>query len=387
MNKDKIVKLLAIVSFLFVFSDTITMAQKKTVEIRVLQTSDVHGCFFPYDFIDRQPAEGSMARVSSYVKKLRKAYGDRLLLFDNGDILQGQPTCYYCNYIKPSKSNVAPSVINYMGYDAQTVGNHDIETGHSVYDKWISEVECPMLGANVLDTSTGKPYLKPYEVFVRDGVRIAVIGMLTPAIPNWLNEQLWSRMRFDDMTESAKYWIEHVKEKEHPDVIIGLFHSGWSGGIKTNMYEENASLRIAREVPGFDLILYGHDHKSNKETVDNALGSTLCLNPSSNAEYVCDTQIKLTLDNGRMVSKNITGNVVDIRKQPVDEEFMAHFKSDIDCVNAFVNRKIGTFKNSIYTRDSYFGSSAFCDFIHNLQTLKSQVPTYLSTPHCLLTQA
>lgn len=367
MNKDKIVKLLAIVSFLFVFSDTITMAQNKTVEIRVLQTSDVHGCFFPYDFIDRQPAEGSMARVSSYVKKLRKAYGDRLLLFDNGDILQGQPTCYYCNYIKPSKPNVAASVINYMGYDAQTVGNHDIETGHSVYDKWISEVECPMLGANVLDTSTGKPYLKPYEVFVRDGVRIAVIGMLTPAIPNWLNEQLWSGMRFDDMTESAKYWIGHVKEKEHPDVIIGLFHSGWSGGIKTNMYEENASLRIAREVPGFDLILYGHDHKSNKETVGNALGSTLCLNPSSNAEYVCDTQIKLTLDNGRMVSKNITGNVVDIRKQPVDEEFMAHFKSDIDCVNAFVNRKIGTFKNSIYTRDSYFGSSAFCDFIHNLQ--------------------
>ena len=155
MNKDKIAKLLAIVSFLFVFSDTNTMAQKKTVEIRVLQTSDVHGCFFPYDFIDRQPAEGSMARVSSYVKKLRKEYGDRLLLFDNGDILQGQPTCYYCNYIKPSEPNVAASVINYMRYDAQTVGNHDIETGHSVYDKWISEVECPMLGANVLDASIG----------------------------------------------------------------------------------------------------------------------------------------------------------------------------------------------------------------------------------------
>ena len=95
MNKDKIVKLLAIVSFLFVFSDTITMAQKKTVEIRVLQTSDLHGSFFPYDFIDRQPAEGSMSRGSSYVKILRKAYGDRLLLFANGDILQGQPTCDY----------------------------------------------------------------------------------------------------------------------------------------------------------------------------------------------------------------------------------------------------------------------------------------------------
>lgn len=79
-----------------------TMAQTKTVEIRILQTSDVHGSFFPYDFISLKPAEGSMARVSSYVKKLRETYGDNLLLFDNGDILQGQPTCYYCNYIKPS---------------------------------------------------------------------------------------------------------------------------------------------------------------------------------------------------------------------------------------------------------------------------------------------
>lgn len=344
-----------------------TMAQTKTVEIRILQTSDVHGSFFPYDFISLKPAEGSMARVSSYVKKLRETYGDNLLLFDNGDILQGQPTCYYCNYIKPSIPNVAASVINYMGYDAQTVGNHDIETGHAVYDKWIKEVECPMLGANIIDTSTGKPYLKPYEIFVRDGVRIAVIGMLTPAIPNWLNEQLWSGMRFDDMTESAKFWLEHVKTNEHPDVIIGLFHSGWDGGIKTDKYEENAVLRIAKEVPGFDLILYGHDHKSHKEAVDNVSGTTLCLNPSSNAEFVCDASIIVTYNDGHITSKNVEGNVVDIRQQPIDQDFMTRFKSDIDSVNTFVNRKIGTFTKSIYTRDSYFGNSAFCDFIHDIQ--------------------
>ena len=300
-----------------------TMAQTKTVEIRILQTSDVHGSFFPYDFISLKPAEGSMARVSSYVKKLRETYGGNLLLFDNGDILQGQPTCYYCNYIKPSIPNVAASVINYMGYDAQTVGNHDIETGHAVYDKWIKEVECPMLGANIIDTSTGKPYLKP--------------------------------------------WLEHVKTNEHPDVIIGLFHSGWDGGIKTDKYEENAVLRIAKEVPGFDLILYGHDHKSHKEAVDNVSGTTLCLNPSSNAEFVCDASIIVTYNDGHITSKNVEGNVVDIRQQPIDQDFMTRFKSDIDSVNTFVNRKIGTFTKSIYTRDSYFGNSAFCDFIHDIQ--------------------
>ena len=343
-------------------------AQDKTIEIRIIQTSDVHGCFFPYDFIDRKPAEGSLARVSSYIKRLRNAYGDNLLLFDNGDILQGQPTCYYCNYVKPELPNVAASVINYLGYNAQTVGNHDIETGHAVYDKWISEVKCPMLGANITDTRTGKPYLKPYEIFVCDGVRVAVIGMITPAIPNWLNKQLWEGLRFENMTESAKLWIEQVKAKEHPDVIIGLFHSGRDGGITTGSYAENATLSIAKNIPGFNIILYGHDHKSNKESVTCIDGSkVLCLNPSSNANYVCDATIRLNICNGKVTGKTITGDVCDIRKETVDEDFMSHFKNDIDSVQAFVNRKIGTFRHSIHTRDSYFGNSAFCDFIHELQ--------------------
>lgn len=344
------------------------MAQKRTVNLRIIQTSDVHGSFFPYDFINREPASGSLARVSSYVKGLRKIYGKNLILMDNGDILQGQPSCYYCNYVKPEIPNVAASVINYMKYDVQTIGNHDIETGHAVYDKWISEVECPMLGANIINTSTGKPYLKPYEIMERDGIRIAVMGMLTPAIPNWLNEELWKGLRFEDMLQSCKQWMEHIKKNEHPDIIIGLFHSGLSGGIVTDEYEEDATLSVAKELPDFDLILYGHDHRKNKETVTNRAGrEVICLNPSSNAYFVCDAQIQVTLTDGIVTGKSITGDIYDIRNQPIDEEFMSYFKNDIDSINAFVNRKIGVFRNPVYTRDSYFGNSAFCDLIHNLQ--------------------
>ena len=142
-------------------------AKKKTVTLRIIQTSDVHGCFFPYDFINRKPLEGTLARVSTYVSQLRKTYGNNLILVDNGDILQGQPSCYYCNFVKTDIPNVAASVINYLRYDAQTMGNHDVETGHAVYDKWIKEVNCPMLGANIIDTSTGQPYVKPYTIIER----------------------------------------------------------------------------------------------------------------------------------------------------------------------------------------------------------------------------
>ena len=162
----------------------------KTMEIKIVETSDVHGSFFPYDFIRRKPKAGSLARVSTYINNLRKEHGENVLLLDNGDILQGQPICYFYNYINTKDENIAAKIINYMKYDAATIGNHDVETGHAVYDKWASEVKCPMLGANVIDVKTQKPYFLPYTVFERQGAKIAVIGMLTPAIPNWLTENL-----------------------------------------------------------------------------------------------------------------------------------------------------------------------------------------------------
>lgn len=343
-----------------------TMAQ--TVTIKVIQTSDVHGSFFPYDFINRKDKKGSLARVSTYVKQARKTYGKNVILLDNGDILQGQPTCYYCNFIKPEMPNLAASVINYMGYDAQTVGNHDVETGHAVYDKWISEVKCTMLGANIIDIKTGKPYVKPYAVICRDGIKVVVLGMLTPAIPNWLKESLWSGLRFDNIVTSAQYWVDYIRKNERPDVLIGLFHSGREGGIHTPEYDEDASFTVAREVPGFDIILFGHDHTRYSGSIKNKDGKDiLCLNPSCDALMVSDATINITKKNGKVVRKAITGDVISITKEPIDEDFIRHFQTDIDSVKAFVNRRIGRFENTIYTRDCYFGSAAFTDFIHDLQ--------------------
>ena len=347
---------------------TTAKTNAKTVEIRVIQTSDVHGCFFPYDFIARKPKEGSMARVCSYVNWLRSDYGDRLLLLDNGDILQGQPTCYYCNYVKPHMPNVAAEVVNYMRYDAQTIGNHDVETGHAVYDKWIGEVECPMLGANIVDTQTGKPYVEPYAIFVRDGVKIAVLGMLTPAIPYWLNEELWSGMRFEEMVGSCQKWMDRLRNVEHPDVVIGLFHSGLDGGIKTAQYQEDAAAKVAQMVEGFDLIVYGHDHAKYEGTVKSAQGKdVLMLNPSSNALYVADARISVTKQGGKLIDKKVEGKLVDIRQEQPDPAFVSRFQASTDSVSAYVNRTIGTFTNDIHSRDCYFGPSAFSDFIHDLQ--------------------
>ncbi len=344
-------------------------AKKKTVTIKVIETSDVHGCFFPDDFINRKPLKGTLARVMTYVEELRKTHGKNVILVDNGDILQGQPTCYYYNYIKTDLPNVAAEVINYMGYDAETFGNHDVETGHAVYDKWIREVKCPMLGANIIDTKTGKPYVRPYTILERDGVRIAILGMLTPAIPNWLNEEVWSGLRFKEMVSCARYWVKYLQENEHPDVVIGLFHSGKDGGIVTESYEEDASDRVAREVPGFDLILYGHDHTVHNDVVTNVAGQkVVCLDPSCNALNVASATIEIEKGRkGKILSKRVSGEIVSVEDLPIHQPYVEHFQASIDSVKSFVDRRIGEFESAIYTRDCYFGSAAFTDFIHDLQ--------------------
>lgn len=344
------------------------MAEKKTVKLRIIETSDVHGYFFPYDFVQQKPIEGTLTRVNTYVNKLRQEYGNNLLLIDNGDILQGQPSCYWSNYVMTTDQNIAAKMVNYMRYDAETIGNHDMEPGHAVYDKWISEVNCPVLGANVIDRRTGKPYLKPYTIFIRDGVKIAVIGLLTPTIPCWLNESVWDGLEFQDMVTSAKKWIKHVREVEHADLVIGLFHSGKEGGLILNGAEEDATARVAHEVPGFDIIFYGHDHKTHNEWIRNVEGKqVLTLDPSCFALNVADTQIDLTYENGKLKRKDIKGDIVSVRKEDIDQQMTRHFQPEFDLIKQYVDRKIGHFETNVTTRDCFFGNSAFIDFIHSMQ--------------------
>lgn len=360
---------------------TSNAAKQSTVTLHILETSDVHGCFFPYDFINKRPMGGSMARVSSYVNRIRTENPEGVILLENGDILQGQPINYYYNYLATEKQNIASQCVNYMRYDAQNWGNHDVETTHACYDKWDAELQCPVLGANVIDTKTNNPYLKPYTIIERQGVRVAVIGMLTPAIPSWLTESIWQGLAFKDMVETARYWMEYVKKNERPDVIVGLFHAGKDGGIVTPLYRENQSLEVAREVPGFDIVMYGHDHSRFMETITNNAGqNVLLINPANNAQTVAEAIVTVTKKGKHVVSKEIKGNLVDVRNEEIDAAFMQHFKGEVDEVNAWADRKIGTIEQTITTRDCFFGSSAFTDLIHNLQLQLTDADVSFTAP-------
>lgn len=356
-------------------------AQEKVVKLKIVETSDVHGNFYPYDFVRRQPSAGSLARVYTWVQQERRRFGDNLILLDNGDILQGQPSAYYYNYIDTVSPHLTAEMLNFMAYDAGNMGNHDIETGRAVFDRWTGDCRFPVLGANILDTATGKTHLKPYVVLEREGVKIAVLGMITPAIPMWLSENLWPGLRFEDMEAAARKWIPFIREQEKPDVIIGLFHAGknavWMGG----KYRDNASVEVASRVPGFDVVLAGHDHARACFKVANEAGdSVLVVNPANNAVTVGDVEITLTLRGGKVTDKLVEGHLTDVGVLEPSPEFMQHFAGQYDAIQAFVSKKIGRFTQPISTRPAYFGPSAFVDLIHRLQLEIGKAEISLAAP-------
>lgn len=354
--------------FLLLWAFLSLSATTREVKLKLIETSDIHGNFFPYNFITQQDWNGSFARVYTYVQQERQTYGDNLLLMDNGDILQGQPSAYYYNFMDTVSTHITAAIMNYMGFVVGNMGNHDVEAGHSVYDRWIKQCKFPILGANIIRTSDGQPYLKPYEIIERDGIKIAVLGMITPAIPTWLPETLWKGLSFADMEQTARKWIPIIQEKEKPDVVIGLFHAGKEARTVAGKYREDASAEIAERIPGFDIIMMGHDHRRFCGKIANAQGdSVLLINPANNGRTVGDIEICLTVDGDKVVRKSIQGTLTDMDKLQPSQEFMAQFTPQYQAVKTFVSEKVGTFTETISTRPAYFGPSAFIDFIHSLQ--------------------
>jgi 2',3'-cyclic-nucleotide 2'-phosphodiesterase/3'-nucleotidase len=356
----------------------------KDKAITILETTDLHGVILPYDFIEKKDLKASLAGVSTYVKKTRN--GKRpVILLDNGDNLQGQPTVYYYNFIDTVSPHIITGALNFLGYDAGTVGNHDIEAGHSVYDRLVKEYNFPLLAANAVNKATGKPYFKPYTIIEKNGIRVAVLGLITPSIPDGLPPELYSGIEFRDMLETAKFYMPLIM-KEKPDLVVGLFHSGWDDrgnqAREGSHNDENGSSAVAWNVPGFDVILNGHNHNVvNKKFVNSAGDTVLILEGGSRAEKIARADVIFRKDKitGKM-HKTANGKIIDVDNYSPDDEFIKKFSVQNGVIMDYVSKVIATSEATISSRDSYFGSSPFVDMVHSIQLDITKADISFSAP-------
>ena len=328
----------------------------KETTLTFLETTDTHG---RYD---------EFANDAHLIKTMKSELGDKLILLDNGDNMQGT-VFQYCSNHDPEHPNLVSEVLNYLPYDAICVGNHDIEAGRRVFDRVYSEAKMPVLAANVIDEATGEPYFVPYTIIERDGFKIAVLGLLTPYVVTWVPDRLRPGLRFEQLEAAAEKWVKHIREKEHPDLMVGLFHSGWepmAQNLPTDhpLGRENATKWVAENVPGFDLIFYGHDHRAKAEKRVNVAGDTVCvLNSGHRAQCLAKAEVKLKKGHKPQISIEI----VPSDGEEKDSEFLAMLQPYLDRAREYQGQIVAELPVDVFSDDAFKGPCLWVDEIHRCQ--------------------
>lgn len=348
-------------------------------QVTICATTDVHGAYFDSLYVDNMANRTSLANVSSYMKEVR-ASGVQPILIDVGDNLQGDIAAYYFNYVATDVPHLMPRIMEYLGYDAVVVGNHDIETGHSVYDRITRELKMPYLAANaafdrdengVADMDedpksklVSDAYFLPYCIIDRGNVKVAVIGMTNANIKSWLSESYWNGMDFQLIHDISQKLIDKVIAKERPQLVVLAVHSGTGTDLPDR---ENEALYLASTLEHVDLVLNGHDHRPLAKEVENPAGSVVLLNEGMKAKYVGQADFTLRVKNGKLIERNVDYKLIPMEQYPVDTAYMAEFRDDFQAVKVYATRPIGRLSDHIFLADALDGPSSYVNLLHTVQ--------------------
>jgi len=253
-------------------------------------TSDTHGYVYPTDFI-------SPGVLRQGLLRMRFPKDGNTLVLDGGDTLQGSPLTYYCR----TKGIPMPcaAVMNDLGYDYITLGNHDFNYGYETLSDYLCQSHAVCLCANVQDRTNRLPIL-PYAVrTLENGLRVGIIGIVT----NWIN--LWERpenlthVSVNDPLQAARDAVQALQGKA--DVLIGLYHGGFERDVETGKpvsnTNENIGWRLCEELP-FDILLTGHQHVPMANLVIH--GTHVAQTPGNAKAYVC-----LTIDDTGAIASRL----------------------------------------------------------------------------------
>ncbi len=338
--------------FLVIFCLLLSSCSSESVSFCVLETTDLHGHF-----------DGPVMKTATYIRQMQEKYDDRLLLLDAGDYLQGTPGVYYSNFIDTVDQHICSRFFNFFPYTAIGVGNHDIEAGIETFNRVYRQAEMPVICANVVEKESGTPYFTPYIIIKKRGIKIAVLGLLTPYVSSWVAAHLRPGLDFLSIEKAAREWVVTIKEKENPDIIIGLIHTGADGGMEGSLGLENAATWIARNVPGFNLICYGHDHRPYAGYVLNSLKDTVwLLNAGAHGQKIGNALI--TINKGRIPKVSVSACLLDAEAFPADSLYFRELEPVFNRVREYENSPIAEILNTMRSDSAMQGPCSWLDEIH-----------------------
>ena len=252
------------------------LAQAQQLNLRLLQTTDVHMHLLGWDYYQDKPAEEfGLDRTATLIKAAR-AETKNTLLFDNGDLLQGNPLGDYVAKVKPlqpGQVHPAYKVMNALRYDAANIGNHEFNFGLPFLRQALTGATFPYVNANIVvdggssnTPDAARNVFTPYVILERSftdeagathKLKVGVVGFVPPQVMQWDRQNLQGRVRALDIPATARRLVPRIKA-EGADVVVVIAHSGFERG-ETVFFAENAVARLA-EVPGVNAVLFGHSH-------------------------------------------------------------------------------------------------------------------------------
>ncbi len=254
-----------------------TQQANRSVTLTLLSTTDSHGHLLAINELTNRPTNEGLAKIATLVRQIR-AHTPNTLLLDCGDTTEGTPFAYYFAVEDTSAPNPEIAAFNAMHYDAMAVGNHEFNFGEQEMWKAKGESHFPWLAANLKEAySGGVRYIAPYVIKRVAGIRVGIVGFVTPGVPRWEIPAHYAGYTFEPIVESAKRVIPEVRAKS--DLVVVIMHSGLDrnpetgkpsyGGVQ--MPGENAALETAQQVPGIDVLFYGHTHEEMPKLIVNGV--------------------------------------------------------------------------------------------------------------------
>jgi 2',3'-cyclic-nucleotide 2'-phosphodiesterase / 3'-nucleotidase len=366
---------LAVLALAIAFAISFSVASRADgpprAHVVILGTTDMHGRVFPIDYYTNKYDNVGIAKVATLIKEARKTDPD-LLLVDSGDTIQGTPL----EYLHNKRNNAPPDpmmlAMNALHYESMTVGNHEYNFGLKVLEKARGEAKFPWLSANTYNKGTSTTHYQPYLVKEVDGVRIGVLGLTTPGIPNWENVPNYAGLEFKETVSEAKKWVAILRDKEKVDVVAVAMHMGIEEDLKTGtpspsqVANENAAIAIARQVSGVDVILMGHTHRDVPSLVVNGV---LLTQANRWASHVARVDIYLEKNEaGRwhIIAKQ-SRTIPVTEKTAVDPEIAQLGQPYDKETQDWLSRTIGESPQEITSQDCRFRDTGIIDLIQRVQ--------------------
>ena len=344
--------------------------QSERIQITILGTTDLHGNIDPIDYYTNKPDNRGLAKIATLIKAIRKDQPN-VLLIDSGDTIQGSPL----ESFHGRKNNQPPDpmmlTMNALNYDAMTVGNHEYNFGLKVLEKARQEAKFPWLSANTYETNSGQTHYKPYLIRDVAGVKIGILGLTTPGIPNWDNPPNYAGLEFHNPIPEARKWVNALRSQEKVDVVVVAMHMGLGEDLRTGelspgqVPHENEAIAIAQQVPGIDVILMGHTHR---EVSSLSINGVLITQANAWGRHLAraDLYLQKSSKGWSVYAKAARTIPVDDRIQP-DTEIVRIAEPYDHETQAWLGRAIGESSKELTAKEARFRDTAILDLIQKVQ--------------------